>query len=104
MLRTATTMTCQNSKLHACVCMLAAPALSIAVGCASFAIRTADVYDRGPAPQPQFAKDSEVCARQAEADQSKFGIGGDIDPTHATYNRMYDACMRASGYRRKTEP
>jgi len=84
--------------------MLAIPALFIIVGCASFATRAAADYDRGQAPQPQFVKDSEVCAKQAEADQSRFGIGGDIDPTHATYNRMYDACMRASGYRRKPEP
>jgi hypothetical protein len=104
MLRTATTMTCNNSRIHACVCVLGPPALFIVVGCASFAIRTADDYDRGQASQPKFVKDSEVCAKQAEADQSKFGIGGDIDPTHATYNRMYDACMRASGHRRKPEP
>ena len=49
---------------------------------------------------PQFVKDNEACARQAELDQRKFG-GGELDSTHATYNRMYDACMRASGYQRK---
>jgi hypothetical protein len=84
--------------------MLAAATLSIVVGCASFALRTEKDYDRGQATQPKFVKDSEVCAKQAEADQTRFGIGGDIDPTHATYNRMYDACMRASGHQRKPEP
>jgi hypothetical protein len=84
--------------------MLGVAALFVVVGCTSFATRTAEDYDRGQTPQPQFVKDGEVCARQAEADQRKFGIGGDMDPTHATYNRMYDACMRASGYRRKPEP
>jgi hypothetical protein len=31
-------------------------------------------------------------------------MGGEHDPTHATYNRMFDACMRASGYLRKQAP
>ena len=81
--------------------MLAVPALVIVIGCATYAARTADDYDQGQAPRPQFVKDNEACARQAEADQRRFGIGGEMDPTHATFNRMYDACMRASGYQRK---
>ena len=81
--------------------MLAVPALLVVIGCATYAARTAEDYDQGPAPRPQFVKDNEACARQAEVDQRKFGIGGDMDPTHATFNRMYDACMRASGYQRK---
>ena len=81
--------------------MLAVPALLVVIGCATYAARTAADYEQGPAPRPQFVKDNEAWARQAEVDQRKFGIGGDMDPTHATYNRMYDACMRASGYRRK---
>ena len=76
-------------------------ALMVVIGCATYAARTADDYDQGQAPRPQFVKDNEACARQAELDQRKFGIGGDMDPTHATFNRMYDACMRASGYQRK---
>ena len=81
--------------------MLAVPALLVVIGCANFEVRTTDDYDQGQAPRSQFVKDNEACARQAEVDQRRFGIGGDMDPTHATYNRMYDACMRASGYRRK---
>jgi hypothetical protein len=81
--------------------MFAAPALLLVIGCAQYAARTAEDYDQGQAPRPQFVKDNEACARQAEVDQRKFGIGGDMDPTHATFNRMYDACMRASGYQRK---
>ena len=80
--------------------MLAVLALLVVIGCARFAARTADDYEQGPAPRPQFVKDNEACARQAELDQRKFG-GGELDSTHATYNRMYDACMRASGYPRK---
>jgi hypothetical protein len=81
--------------------MLVVPALLFIVGCATHAARTVDDYDHGQASRPQFVKDNEACARQAEVDQRKFGIGGDMDPTHATFNRMYDACMRASGYQRK---
>ena len=81
--------------------LLAISLLLFAIGCARFAARTADDYDQGQAPRPQFIKDNEVCAKQAEADQGKFGIGGEWDQTHATFNRMYDACMRASGYQRK---
>ena len=81
--------------------MLAVLALLVVIGCARFAARTADDYEQGPAPRTQFVKDNEACARQAEIDQRRFGIGGDMDPSHATFNRMYDACMRASGYQRK---
>ena len=84
--------------------LLAAATLFVGVGCATFKAGAADDYDRGQVPAPKFAKDGEVCAKLAEADQKEFGMGGDIDPTHATYNRMFDACMRASGYRRKPEP
>jgi hypothetical protein len=83
--------------------ILAVPALLFVIGCATYAARSAEDYDQGQATRPQFVKDSEVCAKQAEADQRRFGIGGEMAPTHATYNRMYDACMRASGYRRKQE-
>ena len=83
--------------------LLAAPALLVVIGCASIAKRTADDFDPGTAPRSQFAKDADVCARQADADQRRFGIGGDIGASHATYNRMYEGCMRASGYQRKPE-
>jgi hypothetical protein len=85
------------ARLH----FFAAPVLIVAIGCTTFAQRTAADYERGQAPQPQFVRDNEACARQSEVDQMKFGIGGDLDVTHATFNRMYDACMRASGYRPK---
>ncbi len=81
--------------------VLALAALMVVIGCATYAARTADDYDQGQAPRPQFVKDNEACARQAEVDQRRFGIGGEMDPTHATFNRMYDSCMRASGYQRK---
>lgn len=83
---------------------LAAAALLIGVGCSSFNAKGTDDYDRGQAPASRFSKDGEICAKQAETDQKQFGMGGEYDPTHTTYNRMFDACMRASGYRRKPEP
>jgi len=84
--------------------LLVGAALLGTVACATLKGGAAGDYERGSASAPQFAKDGETCAKQAEADQKQFGIGGDMDPTHSTYNRMFDACMRASGYRRKQEP
>jgi hypothetical protein len=87
------------ARLH----VLAAPALIVAIGCTTFAARTAADYESGQTPNPQFVKDSEVCTKQSEIDQRKLGIWGEHDATHATFNRMFDACMRASGYQRKPE-
>ena len=88
--------------------MLAAAVCLVANACATFNAtfkeRAAEEYERDKAPPAQFAKDGEICAKQAAADQRNLGTGGDIDPTHSTYNRMFDACMRASGYRRKPQP
>jgi len=83
--------------------LLAAPVLIVVIGCTTFAPRTAADYERGQAPQTRFVKDSEVCAKQSEIDQKRLGFGGELDATHATFNRMYDACMGASGYQRKPE-
>jgi hypothetical protein len=84
--------------------LLAVAALLGAVGCATLKGGAAGDYERGEASAAQFTKDGETCAKQAEADQKQFGMGGEHDPTHATYNRMFDACMRASGYLRKQAP
>ena len=84
--------------------LLVATALLGTAACATLKGGAAGDYERGNASASQFAKDGEICAKQAEADQKQFGIGGDIDLTHSTYNRMFDACMRASGYQRKQEP
>lgn len=72
--------------------------LSIALfvaGCAS--VRTSADYEPGAADKAKFQRDSAVCERQAEADQKNIGLGA-MDVTQNTFNRMYDACMRASGY------
>ena len=70
------------------------------MGCGSTDVRTADDYDPGSTPQAQFQKGASLCDKQAESDQKNMGPGS-LDPTHGTYNRMFDACMRASGWTRK---
>ena len=72
------------------------------MGCASTAVRTADDYDTGSTPQAQFQKGASLCDKQAESDEKNMGTGA-LDPTHSTYNRMFDACMRASGWTRKPQ-
>jgi hypothetical protein len=84
--------------------LLAVSALLGVEGCATLKGGASGDYDRGQASASQFAKDGEICAKQAEADQKRFGMGGEYDLTQSTYNRMFDACMRASGYQRKQEP
>jgi len=68
-----------------------------AAGCGSSTPR-ADDYDPGTTPPAQFQNAASLCEKQAEIDEKNLGRG--LDFTHATYNRMYDACMRASGFTR----
>ena len=70
-----------------------------AIGCGSTQVRNIDEYDPGSTPPAQFVKGASLCDKQAEADEKN--MGGTMDPTHGTYNRMFDACMRASGWTRK---
>jgi len=84
--------------------LLATAVLLGTAGCATLKGGAAGNYENANASASQLAKDDEICAKQAEADQKQFGMGGENDLTHATYNRSFDACMRASGYRRKQEP
>ena len=76
-----------------------AVALALA-GCASYGALTAADYDPGGTPHSDFLANAHMCDQQAEADHKKFGMGP-LDPSYATFNRMYDACMRSSGYTRK---
>jgi hypothetical protein len=70
------------------------------LGCASMKAYTADDYDRGGATSEKYYKDSRACDKQAEAHGKEHGYGP-YDPTAGAYNRMFDACMRSSGYTRK---
>ena len=72
------------------------------MGCGSTDVRTIDDYDPGSTPQAQFQKGASLCDKQAESDEKNMGPGP-LDPMHGTYNRMFDACMRASGWTRKPE-
>lgn len=69
-------------------------------GCGSTELRTVDDYEPGATSKAQFVKGASLCDKQAEADEKVMGHGP-LDPTHTTYNRMFDACMRASGFVRK---
>ena len=80
--------------------MLAVIAAIAVAACNSMAVRTAADYDRGSASADRLAKDAAACAKQAEAHQKEYGMGP-IDPTHGSYNWMYDSCMQAGGYQRK---
>ena len=83
---------------------LAAIAVVIALAaCTAMKPRTAADYERGSAPDAQFAKAAEGCAKEAEAHQKEFGYG-QYDPTRGPYNRLYDACMQSRGYERKPQP
>ena len=77
-------------------------ALAVAA-CASMGPRTSTDYDRGSASETQFRKDAAACEKQAEASGKEFGFGP-YDPTHGAYDRMFDMCMRTSGYARKPQP
>lgn len=68
--------------------------------CAATPALTAEDYDPGSTPRARFLDNAHMCEQQAEADHKRFGMGP-MDPTHGTFNRMYDACMRSSGYVRK---
>jgi len=70
--------------------------------CASLSPRVATDYDRGTATESQFRKDASACEKQAEASGKEFGYGP-YDPTHGAYDRMFDMCMRTSGYTRKPQ-
>ncbi|HTP46373.1 MAG TPA: hypothetical protein VMQ50_05575 [Casimicrobiaceae bacterium] len=75
----------------------------LATGCSSLTARTAVDYERGGVPEAKFKKDAESCDKQAAAHQKEFG-NGQFDPSKGPYNRMYDMCMRSSGYALKQQP
>jgi hypothetical protein len=82
--------------------MLGVSVALMVAGCASTGPLTSDNYDPAGTSRAQFLRDSAVCEKQAEADQKSIGLGP-MDPTYGTFNRMYDACMRASGFTRKQQ-
>jgi len=75
---------------------------ALATACASNEVRTPDHYERGAASSAQFQKEAALCDKQAESDQKQMGYGP-YDPSQSVYNRMFDACMRASGYAPKVK-
>ncbi len=77
--------------------------LAALCGCTSMKAYTDVDYERGSASADKFRTDSRACEKQAEAHGKEHGFGP-YDPTHGAYNRMYDACMRSSGYQRRPAP
>ena len=78
---------------------LALAAVAAVTACASMREYTEADYEQGSAPAAKFANDARACEKQAEEHAKEHGYA--LDPTHGAYNRMYDACMRSSGYQRK---
>lgn len=58
-------------------------------------------YDRGSADSRQFARDAAGCEMEGQRAAGSYNTSGMI-AEHNSYARMYDACMRAHGYPRKT--
>jgi hypothetical protein len=90
--------TIRQRRLHA-LGVAAAVAVSVAA-CSSMRAYSADDYERGAATSEQYYRDSRACEKQADAHGNEHGYGP-YDPTNGAYNRMFDACMRSSGYTRK---
>jgi len=74
----------------------------LATGCNSMTARTGNDYERGNVVEAKFHKDAEACDKQAVAHQKEFG-NGPFDPSRGPYNRMYDMCMKSSGYQLKPQ-
>lgn len=56
-------------------------------------------YDRGDAPEPQFTRDAAACEQTGDEHRSvDIALWG----APVSYNRLFDDCMRAKGYARKT--
>jgi hypothetical protein len=84
-------------QIRAAIALLAAIAVG---GCASMAAHKAADFESGAASAEKLAKDADSCDKQAEAHTKQYGMGP-YDPTHCSYNFMYDSCMQAGGYQRK---
>jgi hypothetical protein len=69
----------------------------LAEGCGGVTARTGADYERGGATEAKFQADAEACEKQAVGHQKEFGYGP-YDLGKGPYNRMYDMCMKQSGY------
>jgi hypothetical protein len=92
----------RDARRHVARAVGLALALSVA-GCNSMAERTSSDYDKGTAGDARYQQDVRACEKQAEANAKEHGMGP-YDPTHGSYNWMYDVCMQSSGYTRRPKP
>ncbi len=83
-----------------CRCLQAAIVTIAIAGCATMAAHKASDYESGNVSEDKMTKDVDSCAKQAEAHTKEYGMGP-YDPTHGSYNFMFDSCMQAGGYQRK---
>jgi len=60
-------------------------------------------YRRGKATLEQFEMDGAACEMAGEQRRSMDGMGGlaGIAQYHGSFDRVFDACMRSKGYRRR---
>ena len=88
------------SKMSIFMSFLSITALS---GCASFSNLDSSAFEKGDIPDKQFTTESAQCEMEGEKSRSVGGMGGlaGMASYYETFNRVYDACMRAKGYNRK---
>ena len=76
-------------------------ALALA-GCGSFTYRTTEQYDPGGASAELYQREGAQCEMAAYQSRSSQGFGGLAGAANMvdSFNTVFDACMRAKGYRR----
>lgn len=77
--------------------------ITVLSGCASFSNLDSSAFQKGNIPDKQFIADSAQCEMEGEKSRNTSGMGGlaGITSYYETFNRVYDACMRAKSYTRK---
>jgi hypothetical protein len=80
------------------VCVLAA------TGCARLQDMDSDAFTKDGVSQESIQTDSQACTAQADLQRSYEirGIGAENADRHRIFNRAYEACMKAKGYRENT--
>jgi len=85
-------------RLAVLICVLAA------TGCARLQDMDSDAFTKDGATQESVQTDSQACTEQGNIQRAYElrGIGAENADRHRIFNRAYDACMKARGYRENT--
>lgn len=77
--------------------------LALAVSLVACASQPAGDYLIGDALPETFEQQAADCEMRAEQSRTMYGMGGfaGIAAYYGSYNRVFDACMRAKGFHRK---